>query len=181
MEKDEDGRLPLHLSCADQAPVSVVSALLAAHPDGEAAGLRRDARVMGIAPALSGLAVPGAALPAPFAPLPKIRTKTAAATAPPPRKRTAATALPPPKRAAATAPPPAATCNLINISSDEDAAVPAPPAAAAKGQCDECHTALGKGHCPACHKHRDYPPPVGCKRQRTAKLDAGRCVFLCFC
>ena len=48
MEKDEDGRLPLHLSCADQAPVSVVSALLAAHPDGEAAGLRRDARVMGI-------------------------------------------------------------------------------------------------------------------------------------
>ena len=42
-EKDEDGRLPLHLSCADQAPVSVVSALLAAHPDGESAGLRRDA------------------------------------------------------------------------------------------------------------------------------------------
>ncbi len=36
-EKDQRGRLPLHLVCVNEAPVSVVSALLAAHPDGEAA------------------------------------------------------------------------------------------------------------------------------------------------
>ena len=36
-EKNKDGRLPLHLACANNAPVEVVAALLAAHPDGEAA------------------------------------------------------------------------------------------------------------------------------------------------
>ncbi len=36
-EKDENGRLPLHLACAFNAPVEVVAAVLAAHPDGEAA------------------------------------------------------------------------------------------------------------------------------------------------
>ena len=41
------GALPLHVACEYKAPVSVVSALLAAHPDGEAALLRGDACVMG--------------------------------------------------------------------------------------------------------------------------------------
>ena len=36
-EKDKDGNLPLLLACALKAPVEVVDALLAAHPDGEAA------------------------------------------------------------------------------------------------------------------------------------------------
>ena len=36
-EKDKDGRLPLHVACANKAPVEVVAAVLAAHPDGEAA------------------------------------------------------------------------------------------------------------------------------------------------
>ena len=36
-ETAEGGLLPLHVACAKQAPVSAVSALLAAHPDGEAA------------------------------------------------------------------------------------------------------------------------------------------------
>ena len=36
-EKDQNGRLPLHVACVYKAPVEVVLALLAAHPDGEAA------------------------------------------------------------------------------------------------------------------------------------------------
>ena len=36
-EKSFFGMLPLHLACAKKAPVEVVAALLAAHPDGEAA------------------------------------------------------------------------------------------------------------------------------------------------
>jgi hypothetical protein len=36
-KKDNDGRLPLHCACELKAPVEVVSALLAVHPDGEAA------------------------------------------------------------------------------------------------------------------------------------------------
>jgi hypothetical protein len=36
-EKDFFGDLPLHLACANKAPIAAVSALLAAYPDGEAA------------------------------------------------------------------------------------------------------------------------------------------------
>ena len=36
-EKGNDGSLPLHLAFANKAPVEVVAAVLAAHPDGEAA------------------------------------------------------------------------------------------------------------------------------------------------
>jgi hypothetical protein len=35
--KNNNGRLPLHVACLNQAPVEVVAALLEAHPDGEAA------------------------------------------------------------------------------------------------------------------------------------------------
>ena len=35
--KDWNGSLPLHVACAEQAPVEVVRALLEAHGDGEAA------------------------------------------------------------------------------------------------------------------------------------------------
>ena len=34
---DEDGRLPLHLACANKAPADVVAAVLAAHREGERA------------------------------------------------------------------------------------------------------------------------------------------------
>ncbi len=36
-ERDNRGRLPLHLACGNNAPAEVVVALLAAHADGEAA------------------------------------------------------------------------------------------------------------------------------------------------
>ena len=36
-QRDYFGELPLHFACANKAPVEVVAALLAAHPDGEAA------------------------------------------------------------------------------------------------------------------------------------------------
>ena len=36
-ERDNQNRLPLHLACMHTAPIEVISALLAAHRDGEAA------------------------------------------------------------------------------------------------------------------------------------------------
>ncbi len=36
-EKTKDGRLALHMACAKNAAIEVVNALLAAHPDGQAA------------------------------------------------------------------------------------------------------------------------------------------------
>ena len=47
-EKDNDGRLPLHWACFKLAPVEVVIALLAAHPDGEATCLHADGCRMGV-------------------------------------------------------------------------------------------------------------------------------------
>ncbi len=46
--KDKDGRLPLHLSCEKEAPIGVVQALLAVHPDGEAACLHCDVCVAAV-------------------------------------------------------------------------------------------------------------------------------------
>ncbi len=38
---DEDGRLPLHLACANEAPADVVAAVLGAHREGEAGWVGR--------------------------------------------------------------------------------------------------------------------------------------------